>query len=168
LNWKPAELYRELKKRGLLPDKRLGQHFLFDRNILKKIVASASPVGGRWVLEIGPGPGTLTIQLLQAGASVVAVEKDARMVDFLEEIFQPYLSKNLILINEDALQFDPGKLDYKPEVLIANLPYNIAATLIVDYLMKYRFLTEYVVMVQREVAQRFAAIRPMKATARLR
>lgn len=153
----PARLYIELKKRGLFPSKKLGQHFLFDRNILKKIVASASPFGGKWVLEIGPGPGTLTLQLLQSGAYVVAVEKDVRMVNFLKEYFQPYLNKNLYLVNEDALNFDPGKLSRSPEILIANLPYNIAATLLVDYLVKYPFLKEYVVMVQREVALRLGA-----------
>jgi 16S rRNA (adenine1518-N6/adenine1519-N6)-dimethyltransferase len=72
------DLLKELKKSGLFPEKRLGQHFLFDRNILQKIVESAPPLKGRWVLEIGPGPGGLTRELLLSGARVIAVEKDQR------------------------------------------------------------------------------------------
>lgn len=147
----------KLRFSGIKPTKKLGQHFLFDEKILKKIVEAVPDIKGKKVLEIGPGPGSLTSVLLKHGAHVIAIEKDHLLANFLEENIEKGLAGNLEVFVGDALEFDLAELTEKPEILVSNLPYNIAATLIVDYLEKYEFLSTYVVTVQHEVALRLSA-----------
>ncbi|MCX7831500.1 MAG: 16S rRNA (adenine(1518)-N(6)/adenine(1519)-N(6))-dimethyltransferase RsmA [Actinobacteria bacterium] len=150
-------LLAKLKEFGIKPTKKLGQHFLFDKNILKKIVNTVPEIDKKTVLEIGPGPGALTLEMLKCGARVIAIEKDERFIEFLRRNVQIHFRESLDLIHSDALKVDVSCLKPLPTVLVSNLPYNIAATLIVEYLKKYEFIDLYVVTVQREVAQRLAS-----------
>jgi 16S rRNA (adenine1518-N6/adenine1519-N6)-dimethyltransferase len=148
-------LFAALRKAGIRPTKKLGQHFLFDRNILLKIADSASLKEGELVLEVGPGPGGLTEILVERGAFVLAVEKDKRFFSFLSKRFEG--CERIKLVCGDALQ-EKGEIEkLKPKKMVANLPYNIAATLILQYLVDFDFLKTMVVMVQKEVADRLSS-----------
>ncbi len=139
-----------LAREELLPNKNLGQNFCVDEAVLRRL-ASALPVAGRTVLEIGPGLGGLTEQLLDAGAAVCAVEKDGRLFDFLQRDLK---SDRLTLLHGDCL-----KTDYRflpPDFIAAgNLPYCITAD-IVTMLLAMR-PAGMLLMVQKEAAERFFA-----------
>ena len=134
----------------LLPNKNLGQNFCVDEGVLRQL-ATALPLAGRTVLEIGPGLGGLTEPLLDAGAAVYAVEKDGRLFDFLQRDLQ---NDRLTLIHGDCLKADYGFLP--PDFIAAgNLPYCITAD-IVTMLLTLR-PAGMLLMVQREAADRFFA-----------
>ncbi len=145
----------DLKKAGIYPSKKLGQHFLFDTNILRKIREIAGIDKSSVVLEIGPGPGSLTEQLLEKASVVYAIEKDLRFVNFLRRRFSQ--RENLVLIEGDALVIDISAFEPRPVLLVSNLPYNIATNLLLSYLLRFDFIKKYVVMVQKEVADRITA-----------
>ena len=139
-----------LHREGLLPNKNLGQNFCVDEGVLRQL-ATALPLNGRTVLEIGPGLGGLTEQLLAAGARVYAVEKDGRLWDFLR---RDLADEGLTLIHGDCLKTDYGFL---PPGFVAagNLPYCITADIVTMLLtMKPASM---LLMVQREAADRFFA-----------
>ena len=139
-----------MAREDLLPNKNLGQNFCVDEGVLRQL-ASAMPLAGRTVLEIGPGLGSLTEQLLLAGARVYAVEKDGRLFDFLQRDMQ---SDRLTLIHGDCLKTDYGFLP--PDFIAAgNLPYCITAD-IVTMLLSMR-PAGMLLMVQKEAADRFFA-----------
>ena len=139
-----------LLREDLLPNKNLGQNFCVDEKVLRRL-ATALPLGGRTVLEIGPGLGSLTEQLLDAGATVYAVEKDGRLYDFLA---RDLASDRLTLIHGDCLRTDYSFLP--PDFIAAgNLPYCIT-TDIVTMLLALR-PAAMLLMVQREAAERFFA-----------
>lgn len=147
-----------MRRHGLRPDKRLGQHFLFDPRILARIARAAGPLEGRTVLEVGPGPGGLTRALLAAGAAeVVAVERDPRCLEALAELAAA-AGPRLRLVAGDALAFDvtglapPGEL-----VIVANLPYNIGTELLLRWLERIDAIALMVLLFQKEVAQRLVA-----------
>ncbi len=136
--------------------KSLGQHFLSDPGILRRIVAGAGVEAGERVLEIGPGPGGLTRELLAAGARVWAVEADHRMVAHLEAASLP----GLRVLTADALEVDYDALAREaggPFRLVANLPYNISGPLLARLLRQRRAFTSFTVMLQREVGERLLA-----------
>ena len=139
-----------LSREGLLPNKNLGQNFCVDEGVLRRL-AGALPLQGRTVLEIGPGLGALTEQLLLADARVYAVEKDGRLFDFLQ---RDLVSDRLTLIHGDCLKTDYGFL---PADFIAagNLPYCITAD-VVALLLTLR-PAGMLLMVQKEAAERFFA-----------
>ena len=139
-----------LAREELLPNKNLGQNFCVDEGVLRRL-ATALPLAGRTVLEIGPGLGGLTEQLLDAGARVYAVEKDGRLFDFLQRDL-PH--ERLTLIHGDCLKTDYGFLpaDF---VAAGNLPYCITAD-IVTMLLAMR-PAGMLLMVQKEAADRFFA-----------
>ena len=139
-----------LAREELLPNKNLGQNFCVDETVLKRL-ATALPLNGETVLEIGPGLGGLTEQLLDAGANVFAVEKDNRLYDFLR---RDLVSDRLTLIHGDCLKTDYGFLPPK-FVAAGNLPYCITAD-IVTMLLCMR-PTGMLLMVQKEAADRFFA-----------
>ena len=139
-----------LAREELLPNKNLGQNFCVDETVLKQL-ATALPLNGETVLEIGPGLGGLTEQLLDAGANVFAVEKDNRLYDFLR---RDLVSDRLTLIHGDCLKTDYGFLPPK-FVAAGNLPYCITAD-IVTMLLCMR-PTGMLLMVQKEAADRFFA-----------
>ena len=139
-----------LLREDLLPNKNLGQNFCVDEKVLRRL-ATALPLGGRTVLEIGPGLGSLTEQLLDAGATVYAVEKDGRLYAFLQ---RDLASDRLTLIHGDCLRTDYSFLP--PDFIAAgNLPYCIT-TDIVTMLLALR-PAAMLLMVQREAAERFFA-----------
>ncbi len=155
-------LREAIKGAGLSAKKSLGQNFLLDLNITRRIARAAGPLEGVAVLEIGPGPGGLTRALLLEGAAkVVAIERDERFRPILEEIEKRSQSKFTPLFL-DALKADYQALASASGVsrAVANLPYNIATPLIVGWLTAGRWppwFDRLTVMVQREVAERIVA-----------
>jgi 16S rRNA (adenine1518-N6/adenine1519-N6)-dimethyltransferase len=156
-------LRESLAAAGLTANKSLGQHFLLDLNLTRKIVRLAGVAGEDQVLEVGPGPGGLTRALLEAGARVVAVEKDRRFLSILQDL-EP--SGRLTVIEADALTFDESTLEPGASV-VANLPYNVATPLLVKWLTGPLRPKSMVLMFQKEVAQRIAAQPGSKAYGRL-
>ncbi|MGF1553993.1 MAG: 16S rRNA (adenine(1518)-N(6)/adenine(1519)-N(6))-dimethyltransferase RsmA [Paracoccaceae bacterium] len=149
-----------IARHGLSARKALGQNFLLDLNLTRRIARAAGPLGDASVLEIGPGPGGLTRALLMEGAArVVAVERDPRCLDALAEIASAYPGR-LDVVEADALARDPLPGLAPPVAVAANLPYNIGTELLVRWLTppdwppRWRSLT---LMFQREVAERIVA-----------
>lgn len=142
---------------GLRADKRLGQHFLFDQNLLQRIVMVAGDLSGRTVLEVGPGPGGLTRALLATPAArVIAIERDARCLLALRELAEQAAGR-LQLIEADALDVDLADLAADRLTVVANLPYNIGTALLVRWLDRLDRLERLTLMFQREVAARIVA-----------
>ena len=141
--------------------KALGQHFLLDTNLIDRIARVAGPFDGINVIEVGPGPGGLTRSLLaHNAASVTAVEKDTRCVAALEDLVAAAAGR-LTVIGGDALAIDVADLTPAPRRIVANLPYNVATVLLLQWFRKGPFeghaFDRMVVMVQKEVADRLAA-----------
>jgi 16S rRNA (adenine1518-N6/adenine1519-N6)-dimethyltransferase len=150
-----AEIASLLERHGLSPSHRLGQNFLADANITRKIVTVAGIQPGVRVLEVGAGTGTLTTALADAGARVVAYEVDARLAPVLEEVTAG-LDVELHFV--DIMGVDlAGELEGGLWTMVANLPYNVGTPLVLDALRNVAAITRFVVMMQREVAERFAA-----------
>jgi 16S rRNA (adenine1518-N6/adenine1519-N6)-dimethyltransferase len=147
---------------GIAARRSFGQHFLLDLNITRKIVRLAEIAEGETVVEVGPGPGGLTRALLEAGAHVVAVEKDARFVPLLAEL-AAHAPGRLEVLNEDALtaSLPPGA------PIVANLPYNVATPLLVGWLTGTSRPSSMTLMFQKEVADRIAAAPGSKDYGRL-
>lgn len=150
-----------IRRHGLFPKKSLGQNFLLDLNLTARIARAAGALAGVTVLEIGSGPGGLTRALLALGADrVIAVERDERAIAALQEIAKRYPGR-LHIVSGDALTFDPrSSLDHAPVRIVANLPYNIATALLIDWLSIEPWPPWYdmmVLMFQREVAERIVA-----------
>jgi 16S rRNA (adenine1518-N6/adenine1519-N6)-dimethyltransferase len=144
-----------LDKYGIGPSRRLGQHFLADANITRRIVEEAGLGAGDRAIEVGAGTGTLTVALAAAGARVVAYEVDQRLRPLLEEVTA---GLDVELRFEDAAAVDFGAaFPDPPWSLVANLPYNIGTPLVMDVLRGAPAITRLVVMVQREVADRLVA-----------
>lgn len=139
--------------------KSLGQNFLRNKAALLDMVKAGDIQEGDTVLEIGPGEGVLTAELLQAGARVIAIEKDARLIPVLQERFKEALtSKKLELREGDILLMNPKELSLqKPWKLIANIPYYITGAIMEKFLDAQEKPTCMVVMVQKEVAVRICA-----------
>ncbi|WP_304597259.1 16S rRNA (adenine(1518)-N(6)/adenine(1519)-N(6))-dimethyltransferase RsmA [Adlercreutzia caecimuris] len=140
----------------------LGQNFLVNDDVLRKIIALAE-VGKRdRILEVGPGIGTLTIALLKHAASVVAVERDPDLPAVLADTLYPWREK-FLLIEKDALNLAAADIgEPLPNKFVSNLPYAVAATVVLDYFQQFPFLESATVMVQKEVADRMAAERGTK------
>lgn len=151
-----SEMQALLARHGLHPKKRLGQHFLADPNIVEKIVRVAGVGDGDQVVEIGPGTGTLTAALADTGASVVAYEVDRSLEPLLAETVGSL--PNVELRFEDAAAVDfVSSLEGDRWALVANLPYNVGTPIVLDVLRHVPAVSRIVVMVQAEVAGRFAA-----------
>ncbi|MFQ5562587.1 MAG: 16S rRNA (adenine(1518)-N(6)/adenine(1519)-N(6))-dimethyltransferase RsmA [Parvularculaceae bacterium] len=154
---------------GLAARKSLGQHFLLDLNLTRKIVRAAGVSPGDPVLEIGPGPGGLTRALLEAGAQVTAVERDRRCLAALEELGAAFPGK-LRLLEGDALKLDESAEigAAGPVKIISNLPYNISTELLVKWLRAGPSLwSSMALMFQKEVADRILAAPGSKTYGRL-
>lgn len=146
---------RELLVRyDLLPRKSLGQHFLSDPNIVRRIVRLSGVDGSSNVVEIGAGTGTLTRALASTGARVISYEVDRALEPLLTETVGGL--ENVELRIEDATNLDPDELEGTWTV-VANLPYHVGTPLLLDLLRFAPTITTFVVMVQREVADRLAA-----------
>ena len=160
MSWEPAEPLRDvIARHGLQASKALGQNFILDRQLLARIAAIPGPLDGATVYEVGPGPGGLTRALLDAGASVVAVERDRRCLPALAELETAFPAK-LRIIDGDAMQIDERAEAGDGAHVVANLPYNVGTALLLRWLAGeswppwWRSLT---LMFQREVAERIVA-----------
>lgn len=150
-------LRQSLEAHGLMADKGLGQHFLLDLNITRKIARLAGPLEGAQVLEIGPGPGGLTRALLEAGAHVTAIEKDPRFLPLLKDLSEAAEGR-LKIEMADALKADETALTGgAPVAIVSNLPYNIGTALLIKWLTGPYRPASMTLMFQKEVAQRIVA-----------
>ncbi|HTL84623.1 MAG TPA: 16S rRNA (adenine(1518)-N(6)/adenine(1519)-N(6))-dimethyltransferase RsmA, partial [Acidimicrobiia bacterium] len=144
-----------LATHGVHPSKALGQHFLADPNTSLRIVRLARVEAGDRVLEIGPGVGSLTVALLDAGARVRAVELDQHVLPILSSVTA---GRDIDIVVGDARNLDwRATLDSESWKLVANLPYNVATTIVIDALERAPMIESMLVMVQREVGERLAA-----------
>lgn len=159
-----------IERSGLRAKKSLGQNFLLDLNLTSRIARQAGDLTQCDVLEIGPGPGGLTRALLAAGARrVVAIERDTRCLDALEEIADHYRGR-LEIVDGDALAVDHANLVSKGARIVANLPYNVATPLLIGWLRTEPwppYFASMTLMFQREVAQRICASPGEKSYGRL-
>jgi 16S rRNA (adenine1518-N6/adenine1519-N6)-dimethyltransferase len=154
----PASVRRALREAGLAARKGLSQHFLVDVDVLESIIAEAVPAPGRGVLEIGPGLGILTGALLEAGASVTAVELDAGLAARLRGVFADAIAAGALrLIEGDALDEDLTRLVSAPYDVVANLPYHVTSPILHRLYGDPPHPERAILMVQREVAERIAA-----------
>ncbi len=138
--------------------KSLGQNFLKSKSAVRQILTAANLLESDTVLEVGPGKGVLTEGLLESGANVLAVEKDDRLIEFLNEKFPKEISNGqLQIINQDILDFNPDFLSKTPYKLVANIPYYITGALIRKFLESDHQPEKMVLMLQKEVAKRIVA-----------
>ncbi|MEO1309746.1 MAG: 16S rRNA (adenine(1518)-N(6)/adenine(1519)-N(6))-dimethyltransferase RsmA [Pseudomonadota bacterium] len=161
-----------IAEHGLAARKGLGQHFLLDLNLTRKIVRAADVSAADAVLEIGPGPGGLTRALVETGACVVAVERDARCLPALQDLTD-LAGARLRVVNDDALAVDEAALAKvagltTPLKIVANLPYNVGTELLIKWLIAGPTLwSRMALMFQKEVADRIVATPGTKAYGRL-
>ena len=148
----------ELQAHGLWANKGLGQHFLLDLNIARRIARTAGDIAGKPVIEIGPGPGGLTRTLLEAGADpLIVIEKDARFLPLLEPLVE-WSGGRLRIVQGDALEVDQGALlGGGRATIVSNLPYNVGTPLLVNWIKAPAWRGDMVLMFQKEVAQRIVA-----------
>jgi 16S rRNA (adenine1518-N6/adenine1519-N6)-dimethyltransferase len=152
----PAEIRDLAELLGIQPTKKLGQNFVIDANTVRRIVRIAGVKPRTTVVEVGPGLGSLTLGILEAGASVVAVEIDKRLAAQLPlTVAASAPAAELTVVTADALTVT--SLDPSPSVLVANLPYNISVPVVLHFLEHFPELERGLVMVQSEVGQRLAA-----------
>jgi 16S rRNA (adenine1518-N6/adenine1519-N6)-dimethyltransferase len=155
----PSATIAVLQRHGLATRKRLGQHFLIDDNVVGRILELAARTGEERVLEVGPGIGTLTCALAARARSVVAIERDEALAPALREIEQAW--PNVRVVYADAVQVAAEMLadgsGSLPDVMVANLPYSVAATVVLRFFSEVDSLECATVMVQAEVADRMAA-----------
>ena len=149
-----------LKKYQTAPLKRLGQNFLIDKSVLKKIIESANLKADDVVLEIGPGIGTLTQELAKRVKKVIAIERDQKMCQILKKMLDYWNVGNVEIVQGDVLQIKNLKLKIKNYKLVANLPYYIISPVIRKFLENKFSPKEMILMVQKEVAQRICAKPP--------
>lgn len=161
-------LYQEtkflMKKYGLTANKKLGQNFLVDGNVVEGIIDAADIQKEDLIIEIGPGLGSLTNQIVQKAGKVIAIELDDRMIKILQERF--FLYDNLQILHEDILQIGLNELikkekkqaNIKNVKIVANLPYYITTPIIMKLLEEKLEIQTITVMIQKEVADRLTAI----------
>jgi 16S rRNA (adenine1518-N6/adenine1519-N6)-dimethyltransferase len=153
-----------MKKYGITANKKLGQNFLIDENVLLNIVDASNISKEDLIIEIGPGLGTLTSKLLEQAGKVIAIELDERMITILKDRFSMY--DNFEIINEDVLKVDLSKIikenkkEYRLEnaKIVANLPYYITTPIVMKLLEEKLDIDSITVMVQKEVAERLIEV----------
>ena len=146
-----------IRRYGLSARKSLGQHFLLDLNLTRRIARAAGPLGAGTVIEIGPGPGGLTRALLIEGAKrVVAIERDERCLNALSEVARAWPGR-LEVIEGDALALDVAAIGGPPRKVVANLPYNVGTALLLRWLERADAFESLTLMFQKEVADRLLA-----------
>jgi len=159
-----------LRRHGLFAKKSLGQNFLLDLNLTARVARAGGSLDGVTVVEVGPGPGGLTRALLAEGARrVIAIERDDRAINALQEIAARYPGR-IDIVPGDALEFNArAHLGLERARVIANLPYNIATPLLIGWLSESwpPWYDSLVLMFQREVAERIVATSGSKAYGRL-
>lgn len=153
-----------MKKYGITANKKLGQNFLIDENVIDTIANASEISSDDLIIEIGPGLGTLTDKSLQKAGKVIAIELDERMIAILEDRF--FMYDNFEVINEDVLKVDLNRLikenkeqfGLKQTKIVANLPYYITTPIIMKLLEERLDIESITVMIQKEVADRLTAI----------
>lgn len=153
-----------MKKYGITANKKLGQNFLIDENVIDTIANASEISSDDLIIEIGPGLGTLTDKLLQKAGKVIAIELDERMIAILKDRF--FMYDNFEVINEDVLKVDLNRLikenkeqfGLKQTKIVANLPYYITTPIIMKLLEERLDIESITVMIQKEVADRLTAI----------
>lgn len=154
----PEPLRDVIARHGLQATKALGQNFILDRQLLARIAAIPGPLDDASVYEVGPGPGGLTRALLDAGARVVAVERDRRCLPALAELEAEFAGR-LRLISGDAMEVDERAEAGQAAHIVANLPYNVGTALLLRWLggVWPPWWSSLTLMFQREVAERIVA-----------
>ena len=151
----PGEVRALLVSHGLAPHKSFGQNFVVDPNTVRKVARDAEVGAGDLVVEVGPGLGSLTLALREAGARVIAVEIDAGLVRALRKVVGD--DPEVTVVHDDALGVDfPELVGGQPAMFVSNLPYNVATPVLLTALRSGAF-GRYLVMVQREVGERWTA-----------
>lgn len=151
----PSIVSEILAVHGLRLQKSFGQNFLIDNNIRRKILDAAQVSKSDVILEIGPGIGTLSQEIAPKSKKLWLIELDKRLIEVLSDTLSEY--GNVETKQADALKVDFESLRPRPNKVISNLPYSIAAPLIVEMLEKYPFIESYTVMIQEEMARRITA-----------
>jgi 16S rRNA (adenine1518-N6/adenine1519-N6)-dimethyltransferase len=153
----PGDVRALLAEHGLRTSRRLGQNFLADPNTARRIVRLAGVEAGDRVVEIGAGLGSLTLALLEPGASVVAVELDRKLEPVLQQVVAN--QGDVRIVTGDALRLDlDALLDTESWRCVSNLPYSVATPVVIRLLEEAPVVTSALVMVQREVAERLVAV----------
>ncbi len=154
----PPPIRDLLEQEGLWANKRLGQHFLLDLNITRRMAKVSGDIAGKPVIEVGPGPGGLTRALLEAGADpLIAIEKDARFMPVLEPL-TAWSDDRLRIIHGDALEVDEAAILGEAKAsIVSNLPYNVGTPLLVKWLKAGAWRGDMTLMFQKEVAERIVA-----------
>jgi len=151
-----TEIRRLADELGVSPTKKLGQNFVHDANTIRRIVSIARVSKGDHVLEVGPGLGSLTLGLLEAGAAVSVIEIDPRLAGALPRTVSRYFpDRTVSVMTQDALEVT--EVSGTPTALVANLPYNTSVPITLHLLYTLPSLRSVLVMVQAEVAERLAA-----------
>jgi 16S rRNA (adenine1518-N6/adenine1519-N6)-dimethyltransferase len=146
-----------VRKHGLAARKSLGQHFLFDLNLTRRIARAAGDLAAGTTIEVGPGPGGLTRGLLaERAARVIAIERDARALPALAEI-AAFHAGRLEIVEGDALEIDVASIGAPPRRVVANLPYNVGTPMLLAWLARPDAFQTIVVMLQKEVVERLVA-----------
>lgn len=159
--YKPTELHSFLNQMGIFPKKGLSQNFLIDGNIIRKIVAVSDVSANDVILEVGPGPGSLTQALMETGCRVIAVEKDEHLAKALERLQTS--SQQLSIYSQDILTFPLEKelkgflKEGQKAKVIANLPYHLTTPILTQFIPHRELFSTLTVMVQEEVARRLTA-----------
>ena len=154
----PAGVGKLLRSLGLSPKKALGQTFLISESVVRKIITTAGVKNGDLVLEVGPGLGVLTGELVDAGAKVIALEIDPSLTNVLSSVYNT--ATNVNILNEDARKIDLSELipSNVPYTMVSNLPYYAGTNILRNFLESDRQPQRIVIMVQREVARRMVAL----------
>ena len=153
----PSRITELLRRHNVTPSRRLGQHFLVDANLVRKIVKTAGISSQHRVLEVGAGVGNLTAALAETGARVVCYEIDRRLGPVLSETLSSHAGRVEVRI-EDALTVDWGAaLDGEDWVMVSNLPYGVGTPLLMEMVQSVPSISRFVVMLQREVVHRLLA-----------
>ncbi|MBM3571924.1 MAG: 16S rRNA (adenine(1518)-N(6)/adenine(1519)-N(6))-dimethyltransferase RsmA, partial [Alphaproteobacteria bacterium] len=146
-----------IARHNLIARKGLGQHFILDLNLTGRIARAAGDLTTGTVIEVGPGPGGLTRALLSAGAAkVVAIERDPRAVAALADLVEA-AAGSLEVLHADARALDLGAIGVAPRRIVANLPYNVGTSLLIDWLRNMACFESLTLMFQKEVADRLTA-----------
>ena len=153
----PEKTLALLKKHQFRFTKSLGQNFLVDNNILKKIVDASSMANEDKVIEVGPGIGTLTLALAQMAKSIVTLEIDKTLIPILTEVLKNLENVSVVQTNALKLNSDELRMVGQSSKFVSNLPYNIATPLLIQYLLTLPQIKKYTFMVQKEVADRIVA-----------
>ena len=144
-----------IKEYNIIPKKKLGQNFIFDKNILEKIIKNILPIEDFNIIEIGPGPGGLTLAILnKKPKKIILIEKDIAFKSILEKILLNNNKNTNSLIIDDFLNLDLNKLIDRKTKILSNLPYYLSSQILIKVLPLHKYVEEVIFTFQKEVAER--------------